>query len=922
MHRYLLLISQKNIFFILLLFLSFCTVAQTLHSDVTNYSINQYNAENQNWGIDINDKGVIFAANNKGLLKYNGQIWKLYQLPNKTIIRSVLCSNDRIYTGSYEEFGFWKKDEFGDYKYTSLIPLFDKNHQFANDEFWQIINYKNNIIFWSFSGLYIYDGEKIITINDSENILNSVVYKGKLIVTSLQKGLRELKGNKLIPHKLSDDYKKINQLATINDKLFLYDEDKGAVIYASNKKTNISKELNNLLETSVLNKVSFINSNQLLLGTIKNGALLYSINDQNIEVINVKSGLQNNTILNQKVRKNNIWLALDNGIAKIKVKNSNKFYKDFSGTIGTVYDMAYLKSKLYIASNTGLYTFVDNKLELVKKTEGHIWDLFIVDDYLICSHNFGTFIFKDEKLVFRNSNNGGIYTSKKAKKIKNAFLQGTYIGLNLLKKENNIWSSQIVKDISFPVENIEFESDSIIWATHPYKGIFRIKLNNDYSAVTNIESFGENENFKDYKTKIFTIHNTIAFYNNKKWFTYSKENNSIEEFKELQQFNGKNFIGNDKNGLWFIDQNKDVLYINKDNKRVSYINSSQIKERLLINYEKIIIRNDSLRLINLNDGFTQFNLKNYSTKKEEIEIPEIERIYTQKNSFSTQDSILKIPYKEAKIISLDFFTPNSYENKNSFSVTGRINSNGTVDNGQIKLQNLKYGNYTINIINENSDSTNDNQKSRKIFLEVLPPWYLSIWMKLLYFSLLIASYFIFRKVNNLKFRKKQIKIQKELVRDTQKKIHKIEKENLKKEVNSKKRVLAAITASIIKKNEIIIILRNELNRLSKTFPDQYISKKLLKVANESISNNRDWKMFEDSFNELHEDFFKKLVSEYPKLTSKDLKLCAYIKTGHTSKEIAPLMGISLRGVELHRYRLRKKINLTKSKSIFDFLITI
>ncbi|MDD7914134.1 helix-turn-helix and ligand-binding sensor domain-containing protein [Polaribacter ponticola] len=766
--------------------------------------------------------------------------------------------------------------------------------------------------------MYIYDGEKIITINDSENILNSVVYKGKLIVTSLQKGLRELKGNKLIPHKLSDDYKKINQLATINDKLFLYDEDKGAVIYASNKKTNISKELNNLLETSVLNKVSFINSNQLLLGTIKNGALLYSINDQNIEVINVKSGLQNNTILNQKVRKNNIWLALDNGIAKIKVKNSNKFYKDFSGTIGTVYDMAYLKSKLYIASNTGLYTFVDNKLELVKKTEGHIWDLFIVDDYLICSHNFGTFIFKDEKLVFRNSNNGGIYTSKKAKKIKNAFLQGTYIGLNLLKKENNIWSSQIVKDISFPVENIEFESDSIIWATHPYKGIFRIKLNNDYSAVTNIESFGENENFKDYKTKIFTIHNTIAFYNNKKWFTYSKENNSIEEFKELQQFNGKNFIGNDKNGLWFIDQNKDVLYINKDNKRVSYINSSQIKERLLINYEKIIIRNDSLRLINLNDGFTQFNLKNYSTKKEEIEIPEIERIYTQKNSFSTQDSILKIPYKEAKIISLDFFTPNSYENKNSFSVTGRINSNGTVDNGQIKLQNLKYGNYTINIINENSDSTNDNQKSRKIFLEVLPPWYLSIWMKLLYFSLLIASYFIFRKVNNLKFRKKQIKIQKELVRDTQKKIHKIEKENLKKEVNSKKRVLAAITASIIKKNEIIIILRNELNRLSKTFPDQYISKKLLKVANESISNNRDWKMFEDSFNELHEDFFKKLVSEYPKLTSKDLKLCAYIKTGHTSKEIAPLMGISLRGVELHRYRLRKKLTLQKVKAFLIF----
>ncbi|QTE22403.1 helix-turn-helix and ligand-binding sensor domain-containing protein [Polaribacter cellanae] len=921
MHRSLLLKFKKYTFFISLLCVSLCSVAQTLHSDVTNYSINQYNAENQNWGIDINNKGVIFAANNKGLLKYNGQIWKLYQLPNKTIIRSVLCSNDRIYTGSYEEFGFWKKNKFGDYEYTSLIPLFDKNHQFVNDEFWQIINYKNKIIFWSFSGLYIYNGEKIITIKDSENILNSVVYKNKLIVSSLQKGVRELKENKLVPHELSNKYKNVNQLATINDKLFLYDADKGAVIYSTNKKTSLSKELNNLLETFVLNKASFINNNQLLLGTIKNGALLYSIDNKEIEIINVKSGLQNNTVLNQKVRKNNIWLALDNGIAKIKVKNSNKFYKDFSGTIGTVYDMAYLKNKLYIASNTGLYTFTDNKLKLIENTEGHIWDLFIVDDNLICAHNSGIFIFKDEKLVYQNSKNGGVYTTKRTKNLKNIFLQGTYTGLNLLKKENNVWSSKIVKNISFPVDNIEFESDFIIWATHPYKGIFRIKLNKDYSAIVNIESFGENENFKDYKTKIFTIYNTIAFYNNKKWFTYSKKNNSIKKFEELQQFNGKDFIGNDINGLWFIDKNRDVFYINKNNKRISYINSSQTKERLLVNNEKIIIKNDSLRLINLNDGFTQFNLKNYNSKKENTSLPEIEKIYTQTNNYSIKDSILKIPYHEAKIISLEFFTPNTYENKNSFSVSGKINSNGIVKNGKIELQNLKYGKYTIRIKNENNNISDEDKKSRKIYLEVLPPWYLSIWMKILYLLLLVILYFVLRKRNQLKFRKEQIKIQKELVRDTQKKINKIEKENLKKEVNNKKRMLATITASIIKKNEIIIILRNELNRLSKTFPDQYISKKLLKVANDSISNNKDWKMFEDSFNELHEDFFKRLVSEYPKLTSKDLKLCAYIKTGHTSKEIAPLMGISLRGVELHRYRLRKKINLTKNKSIFDFLIT-
>lgn len=78
--------------------------------------------------------------------------------------------------------------------------------------------------------------------------------------------------------------------------------------------------------------------------------------------------------------------------------------------------------------------------------------------------------------------------------------------------------------------------------------------------------------------------------------------------------------------------------------------------------------------------------------------------------------------------------------------------------------------------------------------------------------------------------------------------------------------------------------------------------------------------FETNFNELHEDFFKDILKNYPKLTSKDLKLCSYLKMNLTSKEIAPLMGISVRGVEVHRYRLRKKMGLNKKENLTNFLI--
>jgi AraC family transcriptional regulator, chitin signaling transcriptional activator len=90
--------------------------------------------------------------------------------------------------------------------------------------------------------------------------------------------------------------------------------------------------------------------------------------------------------------------------------------------------------------------------------------------------------------------------------------------------------------------------------------------------------------------------------------------------------------------------------------------------------------------------------------------------------------------------------------------------------------------------------------------------------------------------------------------------------------------------------------------------------------NNAIKNKDEWKVYETNFNELHEDFFKELLQAYPNLSNKDLKLCSYLKMNLSSKEIAPLMGISVRGVEVHRYRLRKKMGLDSKENLTNFMI--
>ena len=71
--------------------------------------------------------------------------------------------------------------------------------------------------------------------------------------------------------------------------------------------------------------------------------------------------------------------------------------------------------------------------------------------------------------------------------------------------------------------------------------------------------------------------------------------------------------------------------------------------------------------------------------------------------------------------------------------------------------------------------------------------------------------------------------------------------------------------------------------------------------------------------QVYHDFFRKLEEAYPELNNKDKLLCAYIKMNLLSKEIAPLLNISLRGVEISRYRLRKKLGLEEGENLAEFL---
>ncbi|MFY0653811.1 MAG: carbohydrate kinase [Cyclobacteriaceae bacterium] len=146
--------------------------------------------------------------------------------------------------------------------------------------------------------------------------------------------------------------------------------------------------------------------------------------------------------------------------------------------------------------------------------------------------------------------------------------------------------------------------------------------------------------------------------------------------------------------------------------------------------------------------------------------------------------------------------------------------------------------------------------------------------------------------------------------------------DLKKEIEEKNKELAASQMQLMNKNDFLAEVKNSLAQMDNPSVAQNDLKqisRLISKIEDNIGSNKEWKAFEDQFDLLHSDFFKKLKGEFPKLSVAEAKLCMLLKMKLSTKEIANQLNLSVRGVETRRYRLRKKLQLNKEQALEDLL---
>src|SRR5690606_33898129 len=266
-----------------------------------------------------------------------------------------------------------------------------------------------------------------------------------------------------------------------------------------------------------------------------------------------------------------------------------------------------------------------------------------------------------------------------------------------------------------------------------------------------------------------------------------------------------------------------------------------------------------------------------------------------------------IRYKPSHQLVMQFAAADLVRPKYYYELKGAMEQSAQLENGNVAFQNLPYGSYGLNVYTVGID--NERSLPKQLEFEIRPPWYLSTVSLIGYGLLGITSIFIVRGYNRRKLDKKHSLLKEKLHRQQEERLAQLEKEKLAKEIKIKQKELTSTTMSMARKNELILELKNLMLMNKTNFSNQQRYRSFMKKLNSAINDDEDWRHFEVNFKELHNDFFETLLLRYPTLTPKDLKLCAYLKMNLSSKEIAPLMGISTRGVEIHRYRLRKKLEI-------------
>lgn len=921
---------------------------------IRNYSSAEYGAGIQNWSMSQAENGILYIANNIGLLSYDGQQWTLNQVKNRTKLRATFIDNEnRIYTGSQGDFGFFERDERGELFYTSLADSLESKFR-GFDEAWSIYSDGQKIYFCTFSKIFIYTDKGLAVVESEFPLEISYFIDNQIISQQWGLGLSKIEngqlqlidGGEFFKDKRVSGIIKLDKdlwlISTFTNGLYTYD---GRVLNEFKISNGQSFTINYLLRLSNGN-IAFATQNKGLLITDKFGNIIYQIDKS--------KGLNDNTVNYLfEDKEDNLWTMLNNGIARVDLKPPFTLIDSRHGLYGAGYAAFSNNEHILLGTNNGLFDLKENIADFIKGSEGQVYSIDDVADRVLIGHHLGAFEFKNGNISNLSSQKGAWMFKEHPQKV-GKVIEGTYQGL-ILHDFQNKSKSENIEGFNESSRVMEFDNETL-WITHGYKGAFKLELSDDLKKVISQEVYKSENGFpSDILISVYRIANRLIFTSESGIYKFNKDSNRFEPLHTLNQLLGyessvvdmeEDELGN----IYFLERDKIGVLINEGNFNYKLKTSAFNKIKSLWNDDLgniSVLDNDNI-LIGAREGFIH-----YKPSKDIPQTNEFSVILTEITNSGKADTTLYTSYSNTNSaqstlphfkfaqnsISFRFAAPHFESDSEMVFQYMLKNYDETWSNwsGQNykEYTNLKEGEYEFMVKAKNIYDLETEPVSYSF--KIKPPIYRTTFAYCFYVLGSLALLFLGFKLIDKRHRErtlalvteknKRIKEQDEEIADISKKseteIIRLRNENLEAEIKMKSLELTSSAMNLIQKNQLLNQIKNTLKNINKEDEKAQITSQLnriVKSIDKDLSGTEEWQQFQNNFDEVHGKFITRLKERHQELTPQELKISAYIRMNLNTKEMANLLNISVRGVEIGRYRIRKKLNLARKDNLSDYIL--
>ncbi|HTJ13129.1 MAG TPA: triple tyrosine motif-containing protein [Dinghuibacter sp.] len=922
---------------------------------VINYNKLDFHGGAQTWDMAQDRRGMMYFANNEGLMSFDGTYWKIYPLPNGTIVRSITLVDDRIYVGGQGELGYFQPDSTGALRYNSLVGLLPAGQRLFAD-IWEVYILGESVFFRATNGIFELRNNAFLVYPPQTEWQKMCLAGHRLIAQDKRDGLFYYQGNQWIPlnnRKLLGQENMAGITPIKGDSFLVTTLQRGVYLLRNDTLLNTLGGLKSL--TTWISGSARLDDQTLVLATTSEGCVLVDMSGRIAQVVSSKEGLQSDHINCLFLDKDkNIWVGLDNGISMVAYSKAIRYIRPNRDYELYGYSTRIFRGKLYIATSDGVYSVPvpsgsgdlgveRGKFDLVPNSRGLSWRLDEVNQHLLLGHDPGIFDIGKDGAELVSQDASWLFLPMSPVLPSRYLLAGTYTGIKLLE-----YGQDKFTDLGYPAGcNVSFrflaiDNDSTVWTSNPYQGIYRLQLSRDkrtYNCRLYTDKDGLPSPLNDF---VFRIKNRIVFATVKGVYEFNPSRGKFVPSPLFYPLFGTmdiRYLNEDQEGnIWFCSGKKIGVVHETSNAGsqapvVTWF--PELTGQILSGFESIYPYNPQNIFIASEKGIIHLNYAEYIKDTSTIAL-----LLSTVRAYGRPDSTLFDGYDQSETPHLpshrnayhfEFSSP-GYGYRQTIEYSYKLEGYDAdwslwTAKSEKDYTNLPDGEYTFEV--KAHDNLGNTSESVRYTFVIDPPFYKTIWAYILYGILLLSAGYALKKWHEhrlLSQKRKYEAKQRQIVT-----LHKLEMENVEKElirlqnkqleneIFLKKKELADANMHLLEQEDAFARVKNEINKLYQRTDDRDEVRTALQLLNSIEKNNENWDQFAAYFDQISDDFLKKLNARFPSLSRSDLKLCTYLRLNLSTKEIAKIMNISVRGVEMSRYRIRRKFNIGKKQSLSAFL---